>query len=133
MISERLFSVLDKDLDKYLDLNEFVDGMCSLFSGDYERLTRFIFNLYDFNKDGKISKDDIRIVLSYIPLHIENKTSDRFSNEEYKDRIESQNEIFYILEKAFGNKSFIDYEQFIDIDENISSEIFLYVLFFHNF
>ena len=43
--------------------------MTTLFTKDFEELVKFIFSFYDFDKDGKISKEDIRIVLSYIPLN----------------------------------------------------------------
>jgi Ca2+-binding EF-hand superfamily protein len=42
--------------------------MTTLFSESFEKLTPFIFNLYDFDKDGLVSKEDVRIVLSYVPL-----------------------------------------------------------------
>jgi hypothetical protein len=46
--------------------------MTILFSESYEKLTPFIFGLYDFDKDGLVSKEDIRIVLSYVPLNSKN-------------------------------------------------------------
>ena len=36
---------------------------------------KFIFNLYDFDKDGLISKEDVRVVLSYIPLNVKSKVN----------------------------------------------------------
>jgi hypothetical protein len=46
--------------------------MMTLFAGDYMDLTRFIFKLYDFDKDTYITPEDIRLVLSYIPISSEN-------------------------------------------------------------
>ena len=43
--------------------------MKMLFSENFEKCSKFIFNLYDFDKDGFISKEDIRVVLSYVPLN----------------------------------------------------------------
>lgn len=43
--------------------------MKTLFSEGFEKCSKFIFNLYDFDKDGRISKEDIRTVLSYVPLN----------------------------------------------------------------
>jgi Ca2+-binding EF-hand superfamily protein len=75
MISERFFSVFDSNQDQLIDLEEFIHGMTILFSEDYSQLTKFIFDLYDFDRDGKISKEDIRIIYSYIPLQNSDKIS----------------------------------------------------------
>ena len=47
----------------------------TLFTESYEKMLTFIFNLYDFDKDGLISKEDIRVVLSYIPLNTQNRVN----------------------------------------------------------
>lgn len=39
-----------------------------LFTDTYDNFVKFIFDFYDFDKDGKISREDIQTVLSYIPL-----------------------------------------------------------------
>jgi Ca2+-binding EF-hand superfamily protein len=52
---------------------EFIEGMTQLFCENFEKLATFIFNFYDFDKDGLISKEDIRTVLSYIPLNTKTK------------------------------------------------------------
>jgi Ca2+-binding EF-hand superfamily protein len=69
IFSERLFSVFDLNNNGYLDSSEFVNGMKMLFTESYENFVKFIFDFYDFDKDGKISREDMQIVLSYIPLN----------------------------------------------------------------
>jgi Ca2+-binding EF-hand superfamily protein len=54
---------------------EFVQGMTSLFADTFEKQIVFIFNIYDFDKDGLISKEDVRTVLSYVPLNSKTKTN----------------------------------------------------------
>lgn len=114
---------------------EFIEGLTVLFSENYSKLIEFIFNLYDFDKDGKISKEDVRVVLSYIPLNITKlgKYSEmklKFEKEEYKDRVESQEELFNLLEKCFQKSELLDLEKFNYVIENISSDIFLFILIF---
>ena len=59
--------------------------MLTLFCETYEKMLKFIFNLYDFDKDNYISKEDIRIVLSYIPLNTKSKVnSNKLKFEKYK-------------------------------------------------
>lgn len=49
---------------------------------------------------------------------------------EFKDRVESQEEIVGLLEKSFDSHEIIDEKTFFNIVENVSSEIFLYTLIF---
>jgi Ca2+-binding EF-hand superfamily protein len=64
--------VFDKDGNGSLDLVEFIDGMRILFSEKFDCLSKMIFSFYDFNKDGLISKDEVRTILSYIPVNTNN-------------------------------------------------------------
>ena len=50
--------------------------------------------------------------------------------ETFKDRVESQEELWGILERCFGTEEKINSKTFTNITENIGSEIFLYILFF---
>ena len=68
IINDRLFEVFDKDKNGFLDPTEFLQGMVTLFSSNFEESVKFIFNFYDFDKDGLITKDDIRVVMSYVPI-----------------------------------------------------------------
>ena len=49
--------------------------MITLFYDSVDKMMKFIFNLYDFDKDGLISKEDVRVVLSYIPLNVKSKVN----------------------------------------------------------
>lgn len=59
-------------------MTEFIEGMSTLFTDSTDKIERFIFNLYDFDKDGLISREDVRVVLSYIPLNVRSKVSSEF-------------------------------------------------------
>jgi Ca2+-binding EF-hand superfamily protein len=134
IISDRLFAVFDKNQNNYIDVLEFIDGMKTLFTEGFEKTSKFIFDFYDFNKDGFISKADIQTVLSYVSLK-NNKNDNqqmKFEMDSYRDRVESQEEIYQILEKCF--KEFtseeIDYFKFVYILENICSDIYFFILIF---
>ena len=49
--------------------------MTILFSESFDKMEKFIFGFYDFDKDGIISKEDVRTVLSYIPLNTRSKVA----------------------------------------------------------
>ena len=36
--------------------------------GDLSQKMKFTFNMYDFDNDGLISAEDIRIIMSYMPF-----------------------------------------------------------------
>jgi Ca2+-binding EF-hand superfamily protein len=136
IIGDRLFKVFDSNSNNCIELIEFVEGMRTLFYEDYEKNSKFIFDFYDFDHDGKISQEDIRVVLSYITLtymdvnNSEKKIVDK--NEIcYKNRLSSQEELCDILNKCFDDKNIkstkINFKQFKYIIENINSDIYLMI------
>ena len=124
IINDRLFNVIDENKSGYLESAEFILGMITLFCEEFDENSKFIFNFYDFDKDGEISKEDIRIVLSYVSL------KEDFHN--YKDRVNSQEELYSIIKKCFekikGEK--MCYKDFKKVIENESSDIYLMILLF---
>ena len=134
IISDRLFSVLDRDKNGFLDHAEFVLGMRTLFArGEtFNSLAKFIFKIYDFDRDGIITKEDVKIILSYVPLNKSknNKNASDLVPEKFQDRIQSQNELVKILQVAFGKKDSLSYEEYINLIEKINSDIFILLLTF---
>lgn len=46
---------------------EFGSCIIRLFSSVFEEKVKLIFDLYDFDSDGKITKEDIITLLSHVP------------------------------------------------------------------
>ena len=135
IISERLFSCFDKDKDGILNLTEFTTGMQSLFSQaeSFDSLAKSIFNLYDFNSTGIIKKDDVRVVLSYVPLSDSSsnvKENVELVKDKFEDRVESQEQLFHILNIAFKGKEKMNFEEYINVVKNVNSDIFILLLMF---
>ena len=135
LISERLFSVFDNDNKGYLALNDFTSTMLTLFSSDFNDLLELIFKFYDFDRDDKITKEDIRMVLSYVPTYKKNKKNSensglKFDTEDFQDRLKSQKELHDKLNIIFGQKENINLEEFTEITKNKNSDIFLFILVF---
>ena len=68
MLGERFFAVMDINGDGYVDYKEFLSGLLRIYCSNYDQKIRFVFDIYDFDCDGYISKDDISAVLNYMPV-----------------------------------------------------------------
>ena len=138
IIGDRLFKVFDTNCNDSIELSEFVEGMRTLFFEDYEKTSRFIFDFYDFDHDGKINQEDIRVVLSYITLTYSDSNSEKkiadTNNISYKNRLTSQEELVDILNTCFTDKNIknskIDFKEFKYIIESINSDIYLMIFLF---
>ena len=125
IILDRLFKILDQDNDGVLNKFEFIIGIKILYSQatSFKTLSLFIFNLYDFDQDGKINKDDIKLILSHVFLSINNK--DLFQN---INQLETK--IKEIIDCSFQEKKEMNFNDFCYIVKNICSDIFIFVLIF---
>ena len=134
IISDRLYAVFDRNNNNFLDPAEFIGGMTTLFTENFEKLAKFIFRFYDFDNDNKITKEDVRVVLSYVPLNIDfnagKKKVMKYEKNNFKEHIESQKELFDILSTSFGDKDTLTFDEYINVVENKSSDIFLFILIF---
>ena len=100
-IAEKLFCALDKDNDSFLNSHEFIEGLQDLYMGDFESTLEIIFNTMDFDKDGLINREDVKVLLSYLPLKTDNIQI------EYKFQMQSLSEIDEILDSTFEKKKSI--------------------------
>jgi hypothetical protein len=65
-------------------------------------------------------------------LEVDNKYSNfrQLNCSEFRDRVESQEELHVLLEKVFKNSETLNLKKFISAVENISSDILLFILIF---
>lgn len=60
--------MLDLNGDGYIDLKEFVHGLFKIYYSNLETKIKLCFDMYDFDKDAVIKKEDVRLILSHIPI-----------------------------------------------------------------
>jgi Ca2+-binding EF-hand superfamily protein len=46
----------------------FLSNLTKIFVSDFDTRLRFTFNMYDFDNDGLISREDVQMVLYYVPM-----------------------------------------------------------------
>ena len=71
IILDRLFNVLDTNKSGFLESNEFISGMITLFCDEFDATSKFIFDFYDYNmfhyhKKFKIIKIEFIVNKNYM-------------------------------------------------------------------
>ena len=71
IISSKLFSLFDIEQTKTITKMQFIEGMNKLYfpANEQERL-KLIFDFYDFNHDGLVCKNDVKLILLH--FHMKN-------------------------------------------------------------
>ena len=49
-------------------MKEFVHGCFKIYYSDLDAKMKLTFEMYDFDMDGYITQEDVRLVLSHIPI-----------------------------------------------------------------
>ena len=105
--------------------------MKNLFCEDFGVTLKFIFDFYDYDNNGKINKEDIRAILSYITLGDDVNAKTPMKNLSYKEK-NSQEELNNILKICFKDikGDYMTYEDFKKVFEEVNSNIYLMVYLF---
>ncbi len=134
-ISEKLFnSFASSNQQEGLSEEEFVSGFFKLYMGTFKETTKTIFDLLDFDKDGIIKKEDVKIILSYLPLNEVNEEKEK-TLESVKEvlgvQMKSLEEIDDIVSKTFKKyEDKMNFEQFKDTVQNKKSDVLLQIICF---
>ncbi len=75
VLGERFFHVMDSDNNGYLDQREFLTGLFRLYCSTFDEKTELVFEMYDFDGDGFLTKNDISTILASLPVINFNKQS----------------------------------------------------------
>jgi len=94
---------------------------------------KLVFDLYDFGKEGNVTKEDVHLLLSHAPINKSSHglpsegqfTQSGGGGEEYTDRLKSQEEVNALIDICFDMKEKLNFEDFKRVTEKVSSEMFL--------
>lgn len=96
---------------------------------------KLIFKIYDFDNDGLVTQTDIITLISCMPVvHSANVRSEgKYTKEgggvqSFQDRVDTLEEMLSVLQHCFGEKKFVNFDEFAQITENVSSDMVLSVL-----
>jgi hypothetical protein len=111
MLSERLYSLMDPKAKGYISKANFLSGMDFIFMSDLETKLKTTFQMYDFNNDGFITPEDVRILLLYAQFNRDEspKTSKTSFSAAFEEREEEHKEITAFIEKVFDGKKRIPF------------------------
>lgn len=59
---------MDLNCDGYIDYKEFLTGLLRIYCSTFDQKTKFVFEIYDFDSDSYIAKNDILTILRYVPV-----------------------------------------------------------------
>ena len=133
-VAANIFKLLDKDKNNYLNIEEFCFGLFDIYgTNDFYQLSNFVFNLIDTDKNGLITKEDIQLLLSYLPLerNLRNKLMQRdYYNINFDDIVKNQKLIESTLHNVYNTKNFLTQETFNYSIQKINSDIFVAILIY---
>ena len=106
--------------------------MKNLFCDDFDKTCKFIFDFYDYDNNGQINKEDIRVILSYITLGDDVNSKTPMKNLSYSHRVNSQEELNNILKVCFKEikGDYMTYADFKKVVEEVNSDIYLMIYLF---
>ncbi|XP_007938045.1 EF-hand calcium-binding domain-containing protein 1-like [Orycteropus afer afer] len=111
MLMDRVFFAFDKDGDSHINVNEWVKGLSLFLRGTFEEKLKFCFEVYYFNGDGYISREEIFDMLKNSLHH---QSSEEETDEGIKELVEiTMRKMDYDND---GKISFADFERAVKED-----------------
>jgi len=136
LLAERLFAVLDVDNDNYLSSKEFLSGLLRIYCSVFDQKMKFVFDIYDFDKDNFITQTDIMTIITCMPVVRGSSSQERegkFTQEgggatTFEERVNTLDEMTQVLDLCFEGKTSINFAEFSSISEKKTSDMVLAVL-----
>mmetsp|Transcript_1106 Transcript_1106/g.1873 ORF Transcript_1106/g.1873 Transcript_1106/m.1873 type:complete len:161 (+) Transcript_1106:434-916(+) len=131
IINDRFFSQFRKTSDDHIYEAPFIEGMIKVYLSSFEEKMRMTFKMYDFDNDGIVSREDVRILLSYVPFKTDQdlgttqSVMSESTNKEglydstrqsFFQRKNDQDEIVRLVDTIFQGRQNINFEEYSQIN-----------------
>jgi hypothetical protein len=133
IINDRFFSLFAKTSDDHIYEKAFIDGMIKVYLSSFEEKMRLTYKMYDFSNNGILQREDVRILLSYVPFKTEEDLSQTTSvmsmacgvkegmydatKQTFFSRKNDQDEIVRFTDHIFGaQRTTLSYEDYSQIN-----------------
>jgi len=107
LLMDRVFKAFDKDNDSLVNMEEWVKGMSVFLRGDREEKIRFIFDVYDLNGDGVITREEMFSFLKEAFIKLSNEED---PDEGIKDLVELTVKLL-----DFDKDGRVTYEDYLEV------------------
>ena len=94
LMGSRLFETFDTKSNIFIDLEDFITGLEILCFGTSKVQTEFLFRLFDVNKNFKVEKNFMNVIINSIPhnfickySHVHNTEPEKIDNNKINDKI----------------------------------------------
>jgi Ca2+-binding EF-hand superfamily protein len=74
IINDRFHYIFDEKKTGRIYQDQFVNHFVKVFLSDMDTKMKMTFKMYDFDNDGLVSREDARIMLSYMPFKRHNSS-----------------------------------------------------------
>ena len=102
MMGERLFTVFDTDSSGAINFQEFVTGMALIYHGTVDEKRKFLFEMYDLDGDGVVTREELTTMLTHVPAAF--KILAASMDVESQPPSPPDERIAEIVQEAFGEK-----------------------------
>jgi Ca2+-binding EF-hand superfamily protein len=68
MFGDRIYNRYDKEAKGFITSKDFIYSSISFFSFNLDDKLKLVFDLFDFDNDGKVDASDIWTLMSQVPL-----------------------------------------------------------------
>ena len=132
IIGDRVFYLSDKDKNGHLNFIEFCSVILKINSSDPDIKMKCIFDIFDFDADGKVTAEDVKTIMAYTLSisSLRNKDSVKlslFSKTSIEKSHEKAEELDKLCTEMFKESSYLCFDKFKKGCEEITSEMFLAV------